>query len=302
MPLTITLNPGYSFDEITGETITLAKLNLLGTPQIGASYTFNSGDFAQNTIERNILKAQAEIWGTDTGTADAHIVDTAPNAYASLTGGVRLYYLANLANTGGVTLALDNMPAKDIYRAPGVPLISGDIVAGQLVGVVYDLAAEVFYLLTPTAQHVASPNGTAEGDVVDWDAGNSKWATHKNRVQKFAWVDSSTIDSQSGPSLSIAHGLTDLDGNDVVPDVVEFALECVDSEYGYAVGDVVFVRDFWEAGGSNVANTWANDTHIGLTSYFPSALGWIFLRKDTANAGAITATKWKLIANAYVKV
>lgn len=75
---------------------------------------------------------------TDTGAADAYVATLVPAATAYTAGMVVRFKAAN-SNTGTSTLNVNALGAKTIKKADGATnLVSGDIVTGQILEVVYD--------------------------------------------------------------------------------------------------------------------------------------------------------------------
>lgn len=74
----------------------------------------------------------ASATGTD---AYAITLNDAPSAYAT---GQIFYFKADVANTGTATLDVNSLGAKTILRSGGATLLTGDVLAGQLVQVEYN--------------------------------------------------------------------------------------------------------------------------------------------------------------------
>ena len=86
--------------------------------------------------------------GTDTGVADAYIVDLTPAAIA-LTEGMIISFNPQNSNTiGGPTLTCNGLSAP-IYLPTSQNLLSGDITAGQMCIVSYDASNGNFILVNP---------------------------------------------------------------------------------------------------------------------------------------------------------
>ncbi len=77
------------------------------------------------------------FYAQDTGTVNSHIVDLviAPAAY---TVGMQVAFKALHGNTGAATLNLNGLGQKQLVRANGSQLSSGDYLAGAIVTAVYD--------------------------------------------------------------------------------------------------------------------------------------------------------------------
>jgi len=73
----------------------------------------------------------------DTGTANAYVIALRP-AITVYTTGLRILFKAANANTGASTLAVNGLTTKAIKKAVSTALGSGDILANQIIEVVYD--------------------------------------------------------------------------------------------------------------------------------------------------------------------
>lgn len=78
-----------------------------------------------------------DAYQDDTGTASTYVITLshAPTAYKI---GQRYSFKAKTANTGVSTLNINSLGAKTIKKNVSTDLTSGDIIAGQIVTVVYD--------------------------------------------------------------------------------------------------------------------------------------------------------------------
>jgi hypothetical protein len=79
----------------------------------------------------------ALAYAADTGTANAYAVDLSPALTQYITG-MPIYFKADNANTGASTINVNGLGIKTIRKISNQDLISGDIQAGQVVGVIYD--------------------------------------------------------------------------------------------------------------------------------------------------------------------
>ena len=116
----------------------------LGTSQIGtgtptASYYVDGGTGAWTALPSTTLTAaaiSAALWASTTsGSANTYTasVPTAP----TLTAGLEVNLIFNVANTGASTLNLNSLGAKNIYYN-GAAVASGRIVTGRIYTLVYD--------------------------------------------------------------------------------------------------------------------------------------------------------------------
>ena len=76
------------------------------------------------------------IYGADGGGTDAYEIslDSPPSAYVT---GMFILFRANTANTGAASLNVNSLGAKAIKKNGAIDLGTNDILAGQIVGVVY---------------------------------------------------------------------------------------------------------------------------------------------------------------------
>lgn len=105
--------------------------------------TYNPGDTILDThIEAfnapiNNLETGAAYYAADGGSTDAYAVTLSP-VPTSYTAGQLVHFKANTANIGAATLNVNALGAKTIKKHGDQDLASGDIIAGQLVSVLYD--------------------------------------------------------------------------------------------------------------------------------------------------------------------
>lgn len=90
-------------------------------------------------MEKLALDTQSGKWNYAVagGTANALTINLTP-APTTLVAGLAVRLKVNAANTGATTLNVNGFGAKAIVRASGDPLQENDIVAGQVVDVIYD--------------------------------------------------------------------------------------------------------------------------------------------------------------------
>lgn len=86
------------------------------------------------------------LYGEDTGASDAYAITLTP-ALTSYASGTSLFFSANTANTATSTLNVNGLGAKDIVHRNGTHLNTGDVIADQVLHVVYD--GVNFVLLSP---------------------------------------------------------------------------------------------------------------------------------------------------------
>lgn len=104
-----------------------------------------------STADSAWIRLQSEVvfGGVSTGAANAYAIannPVYPTALSAYRTGQIYTFIANHANTGASTLNVDGQGAKAITKDVATPLIANDILAGQVVSVLYD--GTRFQLLT----------------------------------------------------------------------------------------------------------------------------------------------------------
>jgi hypothetical protein len=101
----------------------------------------NDADFVNQlssaVFTQNGLKGL--VYAADGGASDAYAISlpVAPTALSEITG-LPIAFKANTANTGAATLAVNGLTAKTIKKNASADLETGDVLASQIVLVVYD--------------------------------------------------------------------------------------------------------------------------------------------------------------------
>lgn len=99
----------------------------------------------------NIIKQDSSnVYGVSATGSDAYLARYNPPIVA-YTDGLRLSFKADVANIGAATFTADDLTAKDIRKNGSSALVTGDIVAGQQVDVVYDTTNGWWQLQTPSS-------------------------------------------------------------------------------------------------------------------------------------------------------
>lgn len=88
-------------------------------------------------IDQLVSQGGSEVYAADTVGTDAYAITLVPAPTAYVTGQV-FNFKAGTVNTGAATLNVNGLGAKTIKKAYNADLDTGDIVANQIVGVVYD--------------------------------------------------------------------------------------------------------------------------------------------------------------------
>ncbi|MFH1320311.1 MAG: hypothetical protein ABII90_06645 [Bacteroidota bacterium] len=82
-------------------------------------------------------KVTQHFFAADAEASDTYAITLAP-VPASYTTGMMINFTANTLNTGPATINVNALGAKDLKSCTGAALLTGDILAGQMVSAIYD--------------------------------------------------------------------------------------------------------------------------------------------------------------------
>lgn len=117
----------------TGVTTPTANLPMGNFRHTGVGSATAQACYASVTdVQNGTLVSLSAVAGADTITA------TAPFTVAAYAGGQAFRFLAVAPNTGSVTINISGLGAKSVTKSGNLTLGVGDIVAGQIVEIVYD--------------------------------------------------------------------------------------------------------------------------------------------------------------------
>lgn len=123
---------------VTGDT---ASTSVVGVVELATQAEVNSGIDTGRTITPATLGLSIQdgqfLYDTDISGSDAYFMALTPTLAAYVVGQV-FSFKADVANTGGATLNIDNLGVKALLKQFDQALDDGDIAAGQIVTVVYD--------------------------------------------------------------------------------------------------------------------------------------------------------------------
>ncbi len=113
----------------------------------------------------------ASIYAADAGSTDDYVITLAPVPTSYVTGMV-IRAKCNTANTGAATINVNSLGAKSIVKGAATALSTGDILAGQIVTLIYDGTNFQIQsrtsnptVVTPTAYAVVCGGTTSAGDL-----------------------------------------------------------------------------------------------------------------------------------------
>ena len=153
---TVICPAGCTFEPASGKTLTIAGVFF----RQHATYSGGAGTVTISGTD--ILEAQATTshYAADTGAADAYVMTPSP-VVASYAAGQQYAFLATNANTGSSTLNVSALGAKTVqkYTNAGAltDLVSGDILASQIITVRYDGTQ---FQMIPNIQETSGDAGT----------------------------------------------------------------------------------------------------------------------------------------------
>jgi hypothetical protein len=85
----------------------------------------------------NVIQDASYVYAADAAASDTYAITLVP-ALAAYAAGQSFYFRANTANTGGATLNVNGLGARNILKYTDQALETGDIEAGKMIHVVYD--------------------------------------------------------------------------------------------------------------------------------------------------------------------
>lgn len=112
----------------------------------------------------------SEIFGVSSSGNDTYAITLAPVPAAYVTG-QRFYFKPDTANTAAATLNVNGLGAKAVVRPDGSALVTGDILANQIIGVEYDGTSVM--MITPLGTGPLFANGTTTKNAADASAAQS---------------------------------------------------------------------------------------------------------------------------------
>lgn len=146
---------------------------------------------------------------TDSGAADAHVLDTvgakvAPPAYFD---GFEAIFRAGNTNTGATTVNVATLGVKNIFFG-GVALVGGEIVAGAVVTLIYDLANDRFNMIMELAKLYSNGTIIGIGAVPDLGAGLHIKNGDSGAASVSAAADGLVIEGSGDSGITILSGNT----------------------------------------------------------------------------------------------
>jgi hypothetical protein len=117
------------------------------TRAVGVYLPALAGLYFNPNIISGYPQSVSTVYAADSVGTDSYAITLSP-APGAYTTGMRVSFKAGTANTGACTLNVNSLGAKDIKKFSSYDTVTGDIVVGQVVTVVYD--GTNFQMQTPT--------------------------------------------------------------------------------------------------------------------------------------------------------
>lgn len=121
-----------------------------------------------------VLSPTTSNYGEDTGTANNYVITLVP-APTSYENGVQYIFKATYANTGTSTLNVNSLGAKTIKKNGTDDLLANDIIADQMITVIYD--GTNFQMISVTASqfkyHIVTNDFTLDVTDIGSDFGSA---------------------------------------------------------------------------------------------------------------------------------
>jgi hypothetical protein len=231
-------------------------------------------------------------YGVGAGVANVYtltLTPASPGANQAYRTGVSYVFVGSIVNTGASTLSVDGLAVKAITKFGTVPLVAGDIRAGQVCVVVYD--GTRFQLLNPG--NVGPSN---------FSPGIDRQFLRTNATPATVWesgymtpVASYVAIPAAGNSVTFSHGL----GAD--PLTWDIGIICITDDSavnGYIVGDYISAKSLTYASNNGVQTTsFSNASVIGVVRVINSFALTVY-HKTTGAIVSITEANWKVMARA----
>ena len=226
-------------------------------------------------------------YGVGAGVVNAYtltLTPTSPGVNQAYRTGVSYVFVASVLNTGASTLSVDGFAVKAITKFGTVPLVAGDIRAGQMCVVVYD----------GTRFQLLNPGNVSPGIDRQFLRTNATPATVWESGYFTAEADWAPVPAAAG-QVTFNHGL----GMDPLAWSIGLVCSDIGGDNGYSKYDYVpAAAIIYSVSNSEAAmGCFSNSTQIGFIRY-NTAAGMLISNKTTNAYTAIDTGKWKVAGRA----
>jgi hypothetical protein len=231
-------------------------------------------------------------YGVGAGVANAYTITlspASPGANQAYRTGVAYVFVGPIVNTGASTVDVDGRGVKAITKFGTVPLVAGDIRAGQMCVVVYD--GTQFQLLNPGN---VGPSNFSPGIDRQFLRTNATPATVWESGYITAEADWAPVPAAAG-QVTFNHLL----GMDPLSWSIGLICSDVGGDNGYSKYDYVPASAIiYSVSDSEAAmGCFSNSTQIGFIRY-NTAAGMLISNKTTNAYTAIDTSKWRVAGRA----
>lgn len=231
-------------------------------------------------------------YGVGAGVANVYtltLTPASPGANQAYRTGVSYVFVGSIVNTGASTLSVDGLAVKAITKFGTVPLVAGDIRAGQVCVVVYD--GTRFQLLNPGN---VGPSNFSPGIDRQFLRTNATPATVWESGYFTAEADWAPVPAVAG-KVTFNHGL----GMDPLSWSIGLVCSDVGGDNGYSKYDYVPASAVSNSNNDNeyAMGCFSNTTELGFIRQ-NLAVTLNICNKTTGVYTAITEAKWRVAARA----
>lgn len=262
------------------EALVNASLNPDGTLKDGA--VDREAVLVDRVVTQRKLSFTSAFFAVSGGAANAYTAAFTPALSGGYSEGMVFWIRANHTNTGPATLNVDGQGAVAICKEFNTPVDAGDIQAGQIFVVAYELASPCFQLVNtlPTDLDL----GTAL-QILRVNAG----VTDREWITPYFVGANTPFGSGAVEAPSWAHGFSQ------APDQVTAVMVCTDAggDQGYAQGDMLDIAGR-EVTGADVQYFEIMKNATNIVVIYDGTEGLRIRNKTTGVDVAADKTKWQL--------
>lgn len=161
--------------------------------------------------DETLLKQGKHLYAVDTGTANTHLVSL-PVSPGSYVDGLSFTFKAKTSNTAACTVNVNSLGVVAISREDGTDLVVGDIVAGQMCTVRYNITTSKFQLggtnaaSSAVAAAASAATATTQAGIATTQAGISTTKASEAAASAATATNAPATNTVSSTSLTIGTG------------------------------------------------------------------------------------------------
>lgn len=126
---------------------------------VAVQYDGTNFQLLSQSISPSTIQSGSYVFGTESGTANSHVLTVNP-ALTAYAAGQTFRYVVGNTNTGATQVNISGLGNKDIRDKEGVALVGGEIVAGTVIEIIYTgTYFQTLQLLARSEVWVQSGNG-----------------------------------------------------------------------------------------------------------------------------------------------